>query len=424
MSEESSTGAPGTAAPGDEPVLPPEAGRPEAPALSPPAPIGVWLRQTSLKVRIAAAVVVVAALTSVVFVTAQSGSSQPVYGGLPAPCAMVSPATVARYLPDPTRTPESELTGSTYQAGSCKWASSTGGQDRTLVAQVFVFDSSSSITAARQAYGSTLSAFDCHCQGVTVSTRPVAGLGDQAAAFYITVGPAATIATAPNAGWPGVNLLVRSSNAEIALNYDVTAPATGTALAPAAGPAPLTGMIAMAQDIMDALAQPSVVAPVPVSPEPHYTDSRDPCSLITTATLATYAPGAAVSPKPAGTSSSTGLSQMSSCSWGSKSDSVLLTLSSFADAASARQGFNIDAHANSRTIAGETVTGSVWMTDLGEEAAAIFQTRSADSQGVAMIVWSGNAEISLWYTRSGSDRAALLAGGIAMTRDVLADLPR
>jgi hypothetical protein len=383
-------------------------------------PTGPWLRASSVRVRIAAVVVAVAALATVLVTVVHSGSSQPVYSSLPEPCALVSPATVARYLPNATRTPESMFASNTYQAGSCKWASSTGADDRTLVAQAFVFDSSSSVTAARQAYDNSLSAFGCHCQGVTVSTQSVAGLGDQAAVFYITDGPAATVATAPNAAFPGTSLLVRSSNAEVALNYDVTVPATGTALAPATGTAQLTGLMSMAQDVLDAMAQPSAVASVPFSPEPHYATAPGPCSLITTATLATYVPGAAVKTQPAGSPRTT------SCSWGSKNNSVLLTLSSFQDATSARQSFDIDAQANSRTISGETVTGSVWMPDLGEEAAAIFQTRSSTGQGVAMIVWSGNFEISLWYAGTGStspDRATLLAGGIAMARDVLAGLP-
>jgi len=411
MSEKSSADAPATVAPGPAPR-----------AAGSAAP---WLSRASLKVRIGAAVVVVAALASVVLVVAQSGSSQPAYSSLPAPCALVSPAIVAKYLPNPARTPESELTDSTYQAGSCKWTSTVGGEDRTLVAQVFVFDSSSSITAARQAYSNTFSAFGCHCRGVTVSTKPINGLGDQAAAFYVTDGPAATVATAPNAGWPGANLLVRSSNAEIALNYDVTSPATGTALAPATGTAQLTGMITMAQSVMDALAQPSAVASVPVSPEPDYTGSPDPCLLITAATLATYAPGAKVKPQPAATGS--GSPRVTSCSWGSSGNTLLLTLSTFADAVSARQNYAIDAQANSRSVTAETVTGSVWMPDLGEEATAIFQTRSGGSHGVAMIVWSGNVEISLWYAGSGpasQDRATLLTGGIAMARDVLAALTR
>jgi hypothetical protein len=419
VSEESITGAPGL-----------EAGAPGAVPPSPPT--APWLRQTSLRVRVAAAAVVVAVIVPVMIVVSRS-SVGPAYSRLPAPCGLVSLATVARYLPDPTRSPESMLTGGAYQAGSCRWASTDGGEDRTLVAEVFVFGSSSALTAAQQAYNGSVSAFGCHCQGVTVSTQPVAGLGDQAAAFFIADGPAATVVTAPNAAFPGTSLLVRASNAEIALNYDATDAATGTSLAPAAGSAPLTGMISVARGILAALAEPAAVASVPVSAEPHYTGSPDPCLLISAATLATYAPHATAKPQPA--ASGTGSPRMATCSWGSSSKTVLLTLSSFPDAASARQNYEIDAQANSRSISGETVTGSVWMPDLGEEATAIFQTRSGSSHGVAMIVWSGNAEISLWYAATGSaplqpeqaappDRATLLAGGIAMARDVLAALAR
>jgi hypothetical protein len=410
VSEESSTGAAGITEPAGS----------GAPAPLSTAP---WRRRTSLRVRLATGVVAAAVLVSVVIVVVKSVSPRPAYGSLPAPCAVVSLATVARYLPDPTPTPESMPADRTYQAGSCKWASAAGGEDRTLVAQVFVFDESSAMTAVQQAYNGSLSAFGCHCQGVTVSTRPVAGLGDQAAAFFIADGPAAAVATAPNAAFPGASLLVRSSNAEIALNYDVTDPATGTPVASAAGPGQLTGMIAVARGILATLAAPADAASVPVSAEPHYAGLPDPCLLITAATLAAYAPGARVSPQPAGGSAS---SQSTSCSWGSSSRSVLLTLSSFPDAVSARQNYEIDAQANSRSISGETVTGSVWMPGLGEEATAIFQTRSS-GQGVAMIVWSGNVEISLWYAATGSpapDRGTLLTGGIAMARDVLAALQR
>jgi hypothetical protein len=390
-----------------------------APPAQRPPPSGPWQRVSSLRIRIGAAVVAVAMITLVFVVVVHSGNTQPDYTSVPASCALISPATVAKYLPDPTRTPESTFASSSYQAGSCKWTSNAGGQDRTLVAQAFVFDSSSPITAAKQAYSGSLGVFGCHCQGVKVSTRPLDGLGDQAMAFYITAGPDATVATAPNAAFPGTNLLVRSSNAEIALNYDVTTAATGTALAPAAGP--LTGMITMAQDILDSLAQPSAVAAVPVSPEPHYAAPRDPCSLITPAMLATYVPGVTARTVPTPSAHAIG------CSWGGQTNSVFLTLSSFPDAVTARENFEIDAQANSRSIAGQTVTGSVWLPDLGEDAAAIFQTLSGGGQSVAMIVWSGNLEISIRYTgppavTTPTTHAKLLAGAIAMARGVLAGL--
>jgi hypothetical protein len=429
VADESSTGAAGIAEPA-----------------GPPLPTAPWRRRTNPRVRIATAVVAAAVLASVVILVVKASAPRPAYASLPAPCAVVSLATVARYLPDPAPSPESMPADSAYQAGSCKWASVAGGEDRTLVAQVFLFDKSSEITAAQQAYNSSLSAFGCHCQGVTVGTRPVAGLGDQATAFFIADSPAAAVATAPNAAFPGTSLLVRSSNAEIALNYDAADPATGTPLASGADPGQLTGMIAVARGILTALAAPAAVASVPVSPEPHYAVPPNPCLLITTATLATYVPGATAKPQPAvGASGST---QMTSCAWTAgagagaapgagagagaapgapaKGETVLLTLASFPDAVTARQNYDLEAQANSRSISGETVTGSVWMPGLGEEGTAIFQTRSGSDQGVALIVWSGNMEINLWYASAGPvppDRATLLTGGIAMARDVLAALP-
>jgi hypothetical protein len=394
---------------------------------------GSWLRRTSLRVRIAAGVVAAAVIAAVAFVAVPSSAPppKPAYASLPAACDLVSLATVAKYLPNPTPTPESEASGvadSTYTSGACKWASATNGEDRTLVTQVLIFKAPSAIMAAQQSYNGSVSLLGCHCRGVAVSMHSVTGLGDQAAAFFITASPAATIATAPNAGAPGVNLLVRSSNAEIALNYEVTAPATGTPVASAIGTAPLNGMISMARGILAALAHPAAVASAPVPSEPHYTGSRDPCLLITMATLAKYAPGTVVTPSPlSGSATSSASPRLSQCAWGSTSTFVSLTLWSFPDAASARQGFDFYAQANSRSSARETVSGSVWMPDLGEAAAAIFLARSGAGRGVDMLVWSGNVEIDLWYSYLGSvapDRAALLAGGIAMTRDVLAALAR
>jgi hypothetical protein len=74
---------------------------------------------------------------------------RPAYASLPEPCALVGPATLARYLPGATGTPESIFVGGTVKAGSCKWSSTSGGEDRTLVAAVFIFRSSSAISAAR-----------------------------------------------------------------------------------------------------------------------------------------------------------------------------------------------------------------------------------------------------------------------------------
>ena len=181
MSEESSTGAPGTAAPEGEP-----ASRPEEPQTRRRR----WLsrlRRTSLPVRIAAAVVAVVVVAVVVVVP--PSSPPPDYTSLPAPCALVSKAVLDAYLPNPVGTPISAPPVSFYKSGSCKWSSTAGGQDRIVSSDVILFGSSSAIGEARQFYSGALSILGCHCPGTAVSTRSVTGLGDQATALFVTAGP-------------------------------------------------------------------------------------------------------------------------------------------------------------------------------------------------------------------------------------------
>jgi hypothetical protein len=384
-----------------------------------------WLRRTSLRVRIAAGVAAAAVLAAIVFVAVPSSSPppKPAYTSLPAPCDLVSLATLARYLPNPTGTPQSTSPLRTVRAGACKWSSTTGGQDRALHAVIGVFGSSSPVTDAHHDYNATVSALGCHCKGVSVSTRPVTGLGDDATAVFITAGPDPDFATAPNAIAAGVNLIVWSSNAEMTLSY--SAIAAGTVLPP--DPAKLDWLIAVAHGILADLARPAAISAAPVSPEPHYAGSRDPCRLVTAATLARYAPGAAVTgdTNTSVTKDPTG-ARTTTCSWLSASGSiyVMLKLDVFPDAASAQLGFDEDAQGFSQTGGGLTVTGTRWLTDLGEEAAALDQTRG-NERGVEMLVWSGNIELDYWYSDIGSpppDSTMLLAGGIAMARDGLAAL--
>jgi hypothetical protein len=106
VSEESSTGAPGTAAP-------------EAEARAPGRRWVSWLSRTSLRVRIAAGVAAAAVIAAIVFVAMPSSSPppKPAYASLPVPCSLVSPATLARYLPNPMGTPLSTYGASTIGAG-------------------------------------------------------------------------------------------------------------------------------------------------------------------------------------------------------------------------------------------------------------------------------------------------------------------
>jgi hypothetical protein len=383
-----------------------------------------WLSRTSLRVRVAAGVTAAAVIAAIVFVTMPSSPPpKPTYASLSVPCSLVSLATLARYLPNPMGTPLSTYGASTIRAGGCKWSGMTGGQDRTLQAIIGVFGSSSAVTDAQHDYNARVSALGCHCKGVSVSTRPVTGLGDGATAVFITAGPDPDFATAPNATAAGVNLIVWSSNAGMTLSY--TAIVAGTVLPP--DPATLDWLVAMAHGILADLARPAAISAAPVSPEPHYAGSRDPCRLVTAATLARYASDAVVTGNTNSsiTKDPTG-ARTSICSWLSASGSiyVMLRLDVFPDAASAQHGFDEDAQGFSQSGNGLTVTGTRWLTDVGEEAAALDQTRGTE-HGVEMLVWSGNIELDYWYSNSGSpppDSAILLAGGIAMARDGLAAL--
>lgn len=341
---------------------------------------------------------------------------------MPAPCAGISLASLTRLLPHPTGSRLSNFAGA--MEDSCKWSSPAGAVDRTLESDIVLFTSPNAISEAGQFYDIALGELTCHCAGTSVSRRSVTGLGDVATALFITPGPNARDISDSADPFPGITLIVRSRNAGIVLNYNITA---GSSQPVSADAAQLTGIIAMARGVLAALARPAAVPPgslAPVSAEPHYAGSRDPCRLIAPATLARYAPGATVSmgstPEPTQIPSG---GQVSSCDWGSDANlSVWLNLTVFRDAVRAREGFTTDAQALSRSSSAIEVTGSRLLTDLGEEAAVIYQTRAA-AHGVEVFVWSGNLELDYFFTPPASlDRTALLTAGVAMARDGLAAL--
>jgi hypothetical protein len=393
------------------------------------------LRQTSLRARIVAAVVAAAVVTAAVLTVVESSpSAPPPYASLPAPCSVISLAALATYLPNPTGTPISVSSASTYKEAACEWSSTAGGEVRTVVTDVVIFSSSSgspnATDAARQFYSSALSALGCHCPATAVSARSVPGLGDQATALVATADPDAVEITPSGGVIPGLTLLVASRNAGIELNYRSAVAATAAALPADAGK--LTGIIAMARGILAELGGRAAGSAAPVTAEPHYAGPRDPCRLVRSATLAKYAPGATVSPgitssgapqSPNGSPNPDG-SHTTTCSWDSGSNGLVsLSLNVFPDAVRAQQGFDTDAHALSQSsISGITVTGDQWLTDLGEDGAVIYQTHSTH-HSVQILVWSGNIELDYWFTPAASlDRATLLAAGVAMARDGLAAL--
>jgi hypothetical protein len=429
MSEEPGNGVPG--APAAEARTPGDATEPGLPGPEPAPPgwltrvLPRWARRRP-KVTAAVAVVLAGALAAgVIVVMTPPFPPGPRYASLPgSSCGMISPAHLASYLPGATGTQESVVSGvaaSLVTIGTCKWSSRSGGTDRTLVAQAFVFGTKAAVANAERSYRADLPGARCHCPRVAVSRRPVAGLGDKAEELYIAPRPDANFADAPIAASPGTTLLILSSNAFIGLTLDSTAAATGDFLGRPPDAAQLAGLVSMARDILDALARPSSVpspAAASVIAQAQYADPRDPCRLADQKLLARYVPGAVLQPEP--DTGPQGLPQQSECGWeADDGTSVALTLRLSPGVDGAQAAFR----ANAGTI-GVTVTGAREIPDLGDAAVAAY-TLAPGAAHVQLYVQSGNAELEYSYTVKGSarrrlDRSGPLAGIIAMAREGLA----
>jgi hypothetical protein len=409
------------------------AGAGTADAQEPPVPgrwsrrLPSWARRRPVITTTGAGVLVAVVIALVVFATTRPPAPQAEYTSLPRQsCTLVSPAELARYLPGATGTPLSaDSNVRTVKAGGCRWLSTSGGEDRTLTAAAFIFRSADPVTGARQSYHATVARLLCRCKGVTVSSQNITGLGDQATEVFIAVAPDANPARSPNASAPGTHLLVLLGNALVIIDMNTTGTASGAFLTSPPSAAQLAGMISMARTSLAILASPGslpATAIGPLSPEPHYGGRPDPCKLVSAATLARFAPGTTLTP------TSTPGSSPSSCSWATAgTPGVLLNLTLFPTVQDALHHYDMDAGAFVQGVNDVTVTGVQELPDVGEGAEAIFQSQSGDN-AVNLLVWSGNAELSVTYTdiRSGvpakADRATLLAGAIAMSRDGLAAL--
>lgn len=389
-----------------------------------------WVRRPRIA-GAAAGVLAAAVIAAAVFLIVRPTVPQSRYGSLPGQsCALVNAAHVAKYLPGAKGTPVSAGSYPKAGVGICKWSITTDGENRSLVAEAEIFRSAAAVSQAQQAYRASLSAFGCHCQGVTVSTKPVTGLGDQAVQAFIVAGPTANFRTAPVAQSPGASLVVQSSNAVIGIKLDTADTVTGLSLTSPPSPALVAGMITMARDVLAVLVRPaSAVAPPSSSlaAEPRYAGRPDPCRMVRAATLATYVPGTTIAPEtgqPAGKTAATGTS---SCGWGSEDLGAHLAVSTYSGAVAAQQRFLADEGALSISNQVIGVTGMRWLNGLGEGALA--SVRHQNTEGlVDVIAWSGNAEVDVSYSdlapgaTSPARTARLLAGATAMARDSLAAL--
>jgi len=327
------------------------------------------------------------------------------------PCALVSQATVAKYLPSASITgPVPGVSGAGGpQVGGCAWNAPTG----SLVVDVSVYGSLAGPADAQQGFDSYVQANSRGAsfgsgEGVSVTgERSVTGLGDQARVIFQTLTPAPSYL---------VDLHIRAGNAEIDVDLE--------RYSKPAGAAQLAKTIAIARTVLASLASPADTSSP--SQEPLYATYVDPCRLVTTATVATYLPGATVNPQTPSAQQG-----FNTCSWStpdaSRSLAVDVSIYGFVTGPNgAQQAFDSAVKSNH----GPAASGQQSVTGLGDRAAATLEFKGF-SHIVLLDVWSSNAEIeitytSYWYSSSPSvpTRAAQLAASIAMARDILAALPR
>jgi hypothetical protein len=161
-----------------------------------------WLRRTSLRVRIAAAVVAAAviagALSTLASPSASSYLTGPVYASPRDACTLIKASTLARYARGAIGEQPSSSARGGVQVSNCGWAASIGSLD--LFVAIYADDDS-----ALGGYEFDVKYAHQNRNEMTfLGAQPVRGLGDQATAIFQTIG-----------GSPDVAVYVLSGNAEI-----------------------------------------------------------------------------------------------------------------------------------------------------------------------------------------------------------------
>jgi hypothetical protein len=199
----------------------------------------IWRRRRVLITSIAAVAAGIAA------VLLWPGSQPQDYTSLPPPCTLVPAATLAKYMPGATGTPERGAA-----APGCTWLSNSAQGQSELVVLPVIYDFPSGVTIAKQGFNLEVrSSVPNQSPEVTftVTRQSVTGLGDQAAAEIIW---AKSNVPPPT---PGVILYVRSRNADLTVSVNINQP--GSAPLPT-GPQLLSETIAIARGVLTVLANP------------------------------------------------------------------------------------------------------------------------------------------------------------------------
>jgi len=198
-------------------------------SVSPPAAPRSFMRRRITLIA-GTAVAIVAATTTAIVLSASQG---PTYAPLGNVCALVSRATIAKYLPGQA--------DSHRDQGSCQWFGDTGTGDG-LDVSVSVL---AGATEARGAFTEIVrfseqkSTANGETQTVT-GKQAVTGLGDQATALLGTISGGPLQDTRVGS----LRLVVRSGNAVIQVGRTIGTPSAAT---------PLPGAVAVAREVLAAL---------------------------------------------------------------------------------------------------------------------------------------------------------------------------
>jgi hypothetical protein len=370
--------------------------------------------------------VAVAATFAVVWPAASAPAAQRLaYSHLPGPCRLFTASTLAAYVPDAITSPLPGQARGLAQTSGCGWISITGHHQRELLAVVSLYDGPAAVTHARAAFAKATSAAGGTSAGVTTTTHPVSGVGDQAVAISYNAGKT------PDPRLPQtITLDVRSSNAIATVLYTddpltaTDAPSTEQDLAG------LADQVTLARDVLAVLAHPATAAAATttVPSGPHYRVPPHACRLVSAAALRTYLPDATVSPS----SRDTPDKGYADCLWGTSTLSGLTVAVDIYGSAGGMLGaqvaYETEVQQQDLSYANTTVTRTRPVADLGQQATVIYSTSDLSTAGATLLIWSGNAvvQIDLSYDDTlGTpipSRATQGTAVSAVARDVLAAL--
>lgn len=391
-----------------------------------------------------AAAVGVAAAAAIVVVAVQPAPQPQRYTSMPAPCALVPAATVARYVTGAVSAGQGPSTSGTTETGACTWSGLAGDEATTLTVQVSLHRSATAVTDAKTAFNAAVVP-GCKCDD---DMPPGSGLGDEAQAT-VAVQTSSSKTRSVTTSYPATASAVletRSGNADVRVSYDITPYQVGGAVSLREAAADTPVVIAAARAVLHSLAHPAAVPAAPAAVTLRYAIPADPCRLVSMATLTRYLS----QPSVAFNSGSSGKDQSSGagCSWLGTDGTQLLLVAVISKSVSgvfaAAQGFPRFAatqDSNSKSTSGDTTTnGTQVVTGVGNQALAIFQTFTDTSNSTIspsylawLVVWSGNADLEFQFSYTPVPdtalsvpprRAAQLSALVTVARNVLASLPR